>query len=60
MTKSSLNPDQRLTVEIIEVLGFGVIEHLLSSRGLPCFEPEPRIVQASKVDSEAERQPGRK
>jgi hypothetical protein len=59
MTKSSLNPDQRLTVEIIEVLGFGVIEHLLICRGLPCFEPEPRIVQAIKLDSEAERQPDR-
>jgi len=26
---------------------------------LPCYEPEPRIVQAIKLDSEPERQPDR-
>ena len=57
MTKSSLNPGQRRIVEIIEALGFGVIEHLLIRGGLPCYEPEPRIVQAIKLDSEPERQP---
>jgi hypothetical protein len=59
MTRSSLNPDQRRTVEIIEVLGFGVIERLLVCDGLPCFEPEPRIVQAIKLDSDPEWQPDR-
>src|ERR1039458_4873066 len=59
MTKSSLNPGQRRTVEIIEALGFGVIERLLIRGGLPCYEPEPRIVQAIKLDSEAGRQPDR-
>ena len=29
------------------------------SGGLPCYEPEPRIVQAIKLDSEPERQPDR-
>jgi hypothetical protein len=57
MTKSSLNPGQRQTVEIIEALGFGVIERLLIRGGLPCFDPEPRIVQAIKLDSEPEQQP---
>jgi hypothetical protein len=57
MTKSCLNPGQRRTVEIIEALGFGVIERLLIRGGLPCYEPEPRIVQAIKLDSEPERQP---
>jgi hypothetical protein len=51
MTKSSLNPSQRRAVEIIEALGFGVIERLSIRGGLPCFEPEPRIVQAIKLDS---------
>ena len=51
MTKSSLNPSQRRTVEIIEALGFGVIERLSICGGLPCYEPEPRIVQAIKLDS---------
>src|SRR5712691_2483772 len=59
MTKSSLNPGQRQTVEIIEALGFGAIEHLSIRGGLPCYDPEPRIVQAIKLDSEPERQPER-
>src|SRR6266852_4422159 len=59
MTKSSLNPVQCQTVEIIESLGFGVIERLSIRGGLPCYEPEPRIVQAIKLDSEPERLPDR-
>jgi hypothetical protein len=57
MTKASLNSDQRRTVQIIEALGFGVIERLLICGGSPCYQPEPRIVQAIKLDSEPERQP---
>jgi hypothetical protein len=57
MTKSSLNPDQRLTVEIIEALGFGSIERLWIRGGLPCHEPEPRIVLTIKIASEPEQQP---
>ena len=59
MTKSSLNPGQRRIVEIIEALGFGVIEHLLIRDGFPCYDPEPRIVQAIKLDSAPERKPDR-
>ena len=59
MTKSSLNSSQRRTVEIIEGLGFGVIERLLIRGGLPCYDREPRIVQAIKLDSEPDRQPDR-
>jgi hypothetical protein len=59
MTKSSLDIGQRRTVEIIEALGFGVIERLLIRCGLPCFEPEPRIVQTIKLDSDPERHPDR-
>jgi hypothetical protein len=55
MTKSSLNPGQRRTVEIIEALGFGVVEGLLIRDGSPCFEPEPSVVQAIKLDSTPER-----
>src|SRR5260370_42537869 len=57
MTKSFLNPAQQQTVEIIESVGFGSIQHLWIRDGLPCYEPEPRIVQAIKLDSEPERQP---
>ena len=57
MTKSTLTPTQRKTVEILEALEFGVIERLLISGGMPCFEPEPRIVQAIKLDSAPEQQP---
>jgi hypothetical protein len=46
-------------VEIIEALGFGVIEHLSIRGGSPCYEPEPRVVQAIKLDSEPERPPDR-
>jgi hypothetical protein len=59
MTKSSLDPGQRRTVEIIEGLGFGMIERLLICGGLPCFEPEPRIIQSIKLDSEPQFQPER-
>lgn len=59
MTKSSLSPGQRRAVEIIEALGFGAIERLLIRGGYPCYEPEPRIVQAIKLDSEPDRQPDR-
>lgn len=59
MIKSSLNPGQRRIVEIIETLGFGVIERLLIRNGLPCYDPEARIVQTIKLDSGPERQPDR-
>jgi hypothetical protein len=59
MTKSSLNPNQRRTVEIIEALGFGVIERLSIRGGLPCYEQEPHIVQSIKLDSESEAPPDR-
>ena len=57
MTRSSLNTVQRRTVELIESLGFGSIERLWIRSGLPCYEPEPRIVQMIKLDSEPEQQP---
>ena len=59
MTKSSLNSGQRRTAEIIEALGFGVIERLLIRDGSPCYETEPHIVQAIKLDSEPEARPDR-
>ena len=59
MTKSSLNPDLCRTVEIIEVLGFGLIERLLIRDGSPCYDPEPRIVQTIKLGSEPEGRPDR-
>jgi hypothetical protein len=55
MIRSSLNPGQRRTVEIIEALGFGVIERLLIRDGLPCYDPEPRIIQAIKLGAEPEQ-----
>jgi hypothetical protein len=58
MTRSSLHPYQRLAVEIIEALGFGVIEHLSIRGGLPCFDPEPRIVQEIKLGSDHGWRPG--
>jgi len=59
MTKSALNPAQRRIVEIVEALGFGVIEHLSIRGGVPSYDPAPRVVQSLKLDSELERQPDR-
>jgi hypothetical protein len=57
MNRSSLNPDLRRTMEIIEALGFGVIERLSIRGGLPCYEQEPHLIQAIKLDSEPPGQP---
>lgn len=59
MTRSSLHPDQHRLMAIIEGLPFGVIERLSLRGGLPCYDPEPRIVQAIKLDSDPEPQPDR-
>jgi hypothetical protein len=59
MTKASLNPGYRRTVEIVEALNFGVIEGLSVHAGLPSFEPEPRIVQIIKLGSGPEPLPDR-
>jgi hypothetical protein len=54
ITNESLGQSQRRTVEIIETLGFGVLQGLSIRDGQPCFEPAPRIVQSVKLDSDAE------
>jgi hypothetical protein len=56
MTKFSLNADQFRTMEIIEALGFGVIEGLVIRGGLPCYEPEPVIFQTIKLGLTSDRQ----
>lgn len=56
MTKAALHPVQRQTVEIIQSLGFGCIDHLCIRGGLPCYEPEPRVIQTIKLDGETARQ----
>ena|ERR1700722_6124468 len=57
MTKPPLSPSQRQTMEIIEALDFGSIESLVIRDGQPCFETEPRILQAIKLASEPQRTP---
>jgi hypothetical protein len=57
MTKRSLNHGQRLTVEIIEKLGFGWIEQLSIRDGEPCYDRAPRIVQEIKLGADPERLP---
>jgi hypothetical protein len=59
VTKSALSPGKRQTVEIIEALGFGVIERLSIRDGLPCYIPEPRVVQTIKLAPGSGRQPDR-
>lgn len=55
MTRSDLSSDQRRMVDIVETLGFGVIERLFIHDGSPCFQPEPRVLQTIKLHLE----PGR-
>lgn len=57
MTKASLTPDRRRTVEIIEALDFGVIERLLIRGGSPCYAVEPRITQTIKLAPAPARRP---
>ena len=57
MTKSTLNPSQRRTVEIIEMLGFGRIDGLSIRNGQPCYDPPPQIHQEIKLGSEPEGRP---
>ena len=56
MPKPALVPSQAWIVETCGALGFGVIERLAIRGGLPCFEPEPRIIQTVKLDSDSEHQ----
>jgi hypothetical protein len=56
LTRSSLVPVQRQTVEVIETLTFGVIEGLEIRGGLPCYELEPRITQTIRIGPEAGNQ----
>jgi hypothetical protein len=51
-TRSSLNIDERQTVEIIEALGFGTIESLAIRDGVPSYDAPPRILQSIKLDSD--------
>ena len=55
MIRERLNPGQRRTVEIIQTLGFGVVERLSIRNGSPCYEPEPRITQTIKLGSDSEQ-----
>lgn len=57
MTKNTLDPRQLRTVEIIEALGFGAIRRLPVRGGMPCYDPEPHIVQEIKLGAEPERRP---
>jgi hypothetical protein len=57
MTKKSLTPGQRQTLEIIEELGFGLIEGLSIFNGQPCYDHPPRIIQELKLASGPEWRP---
>ena|ERR1017187_5583057 len=57
MTKRSLTPGQRQTLEIIEAMGFGLIEGLSIYNGQPCYDHPPRIIQEIKLASEPDRRP---
>jgi hypothetical protein len=52
--KRPLGQSQRLTVEIIEAIRFGLIQGLAIRDGQPCYDPSPRIVQSIKLGSDPE------
>jgi hypothetical protein len=49
-TKSSLSPNRRQLVEMMQRLNFGCIENLAIHAGDPTLSPAPRIVQDIKLD----------
>lgn len=50
---SKLSPPRQRLVEIIQSLGFGVID-LDVIAGEPCFEPPPKVVQDIKIGGNSE------
>jgi hypothetical protein len=54
MTRASLSSGQRRTLEIIEALRFGAIEHLAVLNGEPHYDPGPRIVEEVKLSDNYE------
>jgi hypothetical protein len=51
VTQQALGETQSRSAEIIEALGFGVVQGLAIRNGQPCFDPPPRIVQSIKLGS---------
>jgi hypothetical protein len=51
--KSHLSPARQTLLEIIDSLGFGVIENLAIVRGDPYFDPLPKILQDIKIGTDA-------
>jgi hypothetical protein len=47
--KSHLSPARQQLLEIIQSLGFGVIEELTIINGEPCFVPAPKILRDIKI-----------
>ena len=59
VTRRSLTPSQRRTVEIIERVGFGRIEQLCVRGGDPCYAQPPHVVEEVRLVSEPECRPDR-
>ena len=46
---TSLTPDRRKLVRLMQEIDFGKVHHLLVRQGQPVFEPPPRIVREIKL-----------
>jgi hypothetical protein len=52
MTKSSLSPQRRRLIELMQALNFGRVEQLEVRDGEPVLEPAPRVVREHKFGGE--------
>lgn len=47
-----LKARKRFLADIVQRLRFGVVERLAIRAGVPCYEPQPHVVQVIKLDSD--------
>jgi hypothetical protein len=55
--KSHLSPARQKLLEIIQSLGFGVIEELTIVNGEPCFDDSLRVLRDIKIGAEPAARP---
>ena len=52
VTKSSLSPQRRRLLELLQQVNFGRLETLAIANGEPVFDPQPRIVREIRFGAE--------
>ena len=54
---STLSVPRRRLVRLLQIVGFGRVEHLRIARGEPCLDPLPRVIRRRKNGSREEQRP---